>query len=45
MRLIMTIAALASTVGSPSAQDYPVRPINIVVPAAAGTTILMGRVG
>jgi tripartite-type tricarboxylate transporter receptor subunit TctC len=36
MRLIMTIAALASTVGSAAAQDYPSRPINIVVPAAAG---------
>src|ERR1700687_6090108 len=36
MRLLTIAAALTSTVGSVSAQDYPTRPINIVVPAAAG---------
>jgi putative tricarboxylic transport membrane protein len=36
MRLLMIAAALTSTVGAVSAQDYPTRPINIVVPAAAG---------
>jgi tripartite-type tricarboxylate transporter receptor subunit TctC len=36
MRLLMIVTALTSTVGSVSAQDYPTRPINIVVPAAAG---------
>ena len=36
MRLLTIAAALASTVASVSAQDYPTRPINIVVPAAAG---------
>jgi putative tricarboxylic transport membrane protein len=36
MRLLMIVAALTSTIASVSAQDYPTRPINIVVPAAAG---------
>src|SRR5258708_39424655 len=36
MRLLMLVAALTSTAGRLSAQDYPTRPINIVVPAAAG---------
>src|SRR5437764_198621 len=36
MRLIMIFAALGFLQGSASAQDYPTRPINIVVPAAAG---------
>jgi tripartite-type tricarboxylate transporter receptor subunit TctC len=36
MRLLMIAAALTSSVGPVSAQDYPTRPINIVVPAAAG---------
>src|SRR5437660_5908390 len=35
MRLLAIAAALASTLGTASAQDYPARPINIVVPAAA----------
>jgi tripartite-type tricarboxylate transporter receptor subunit TctC len=36
MRLPIICAVLVSTVASASAQDYPTRPINIVVPAAAG---------
>ena len=36
MRLLMVATALLSTVGTVAAQDYPTRPINIVVPAAAG---------
>ncbi len=36
MRLLMVATALLSTVGTVAAQDYPSRPINIVVPAAAG---------
>jgi len=36
MRLLMIVAALTSAIASVSAQDYPTRPINIVVPAAAG---------
>jgi tripartite-type tricarboxylate transporter receptor subunit TctC len=36
MRLLTLAAALTSMVSSVSAQDYPTRPINIVVPAAAG---------
>src|SRR5205809_3711138 len=36
MRLPMICAVLVSAVASASAQDYPTRPINIVVPAAAG---------
>ena len=36
MRLIMIAVALGFLQGSASAQDYPTRPINIVVPAAAG---------
>jgi tripartite-type tricarboxylate transporter receptor subunit TctC len=36
MRLLMIVAALMSAIASVSAQDYPTRPINIVVPAAAG---------
>jgi tripartite-type tricarboxylate transporter receptor subunit TctC len=36
MRLLMLVAALTSTIASVSAQDYPTRPVNIVVPAAAG---------
>src|SRR4029077_5936961 len=34
--LLMIVAALTSAIASVSAQDYPTRPINIVVPAAAG---------
>ena len=36
MRLLAIAAALGSMVGAAAAQDYPARPINIVVPAAAG---------
>src|SRR5258705_13132021 len=36
MRLLAIAAALGSMVGAATAQDYPTRPINIVVPAAAG---------
>jgi tripartite-type tricarboxylate transporter receptor subunit TctC len=36
MRLIMIVAALGFLIDSAAAQDYPTRPINIVVPAAAG---------
>ena len=36
MRLLMIVAALTPAIASVSAQDYPTRPINIVVPAAAG---------
>src|SRR2546427_2193045 len=36
MRLPMICAVLVSAVASASAQDYPTRPINIIVPAAAG---------
>ena len=36
MRLLMIVAALTSAIAFASAQDYPTRPINIVVPAAAG---------
>src|SRR5215472_12343610 len=36
MRLLAIAAALASMLGAAAAQDYPTRPINIVVPAAAG---------
>ena len=36
MRSLMIVAALTSAIAAVSAQDYPTRPINIVVPAAAG---------
>jgi tripartite-type tricarboxylate transporter receptor subunit TctC len=36
MRWLMIVAALTSTIGSVSAQEYPTRPVNIIVPAAAG---------
>ena len=36
MRLLLIAAALTSTIGSASAQDYPTRPIRIVVPFGAG---------
>lgn len=36
MRLSLAVATLLSTTASLMAQDYPARPINIVVPAAAG---------
>src|SRR5438876_11648324 len=36
MRLLAIVAALGSTVGAAAAQDYPTRPINVIVPAAAG---------
>ena len=36
MRLLIIAAVLTSTVICVAAQDYPTRPINIVVPAAAG---------
>ena len=36
MRLLVIAASLMSAVGLASAQDYPARPITIIVPAAAG---------
>ncbi len=36
MRVSMIAFALIATIGAAAAQDYPARPINIVVPAAAG---------
>ncbi|HET9586317.1 MAG TPA: tripartite tricarboxylate transporter substrate binding protein BugD, partial [Bradyrhizobium sp.] len=36
MRLLAIAAALGSMVGAAGAQDYPTRPINVIVPAAAG---------
>ncbi len=36
MRLLTIAAAFASMIASAPAQDYPTKPINIVVPAAAG---------
>lgn len=36
MRLLIIAAALTLSMGSTSAQDYPARAINIIVPAAAG---------
>jgi putative tricarboxylic transport membrane protein len=36
MRLLAIAAALASMLGAAAAQDYPTRPINVIVPAAAG---------
>src|SRR5262245_29521149 len=36
MRLLAIAAALASMLGGAAAQDYPTRPINVIVPAAAG---------
>src|SRR6266513_622111 len=36
MRLLAIVATLASMVGAAAAQDYPTRPINVIVPAAAG---------
>jgi len=36
MRLLVIVAGLMSVVGFASAQDYPARPITIIVPAAAG---------
>jgi tripartite-type tricarboxylate transporter receptor subunit TctC len=36
MRLLVIVAGLMSAVGFASAQDYPARPIMIIVPAAAG---------
>src|SRR5262245_60166825 len=36
MRLLAIVAALGSMVGAAAAQDYPTRPINVIVPAAAG---------
>src|SRR6266516_7312828 len=36
MRMLLTVAALASAIGSAAAQDYPARPVTIIVPAAAG---------
>src|SRR5690349_5786215 len=36
MRLLTIAAALGSMVGAAAAQDYPARPINVIVPAAAG---------
>src|SRR5262245_64816491 len=36
MRLLAIAAALGSMVGAAVAQDYPTRPINVIVPAAAG---------
>src|SRR5438093_9203147 len=34
--LLLISAALALPLGSATAQDYPARPVNIIVPAAAG---------
>ena len=34
--LLLIFAALALPLGSATAQDYPTRPVNIIVPAAAG---------
>src|SRR6516225_7999778 len=36
MRLLAIVAALGSMVGAAAAEDYPTRPINVIVPAAAG---------
>jgi hypothetical protein len=36
MRLLAIAAALASMLGAAAAQDYPTRPIDVIVPAAAG---------
>src|SRR6201984_3386878 len=36
MRLLAIVSALASMLGAAAAQDYPTRPINVIVPAAAG---------
>ncbi len=36
MRLLIALATLVSGLAPASSQDYPTRPINIVVPAAAG---------
>jgi tripartite-type tricarboxylate transporter receptor subunit TctC len=36
MRLLVIVASLTSTIGFAAAQDYPARPITIIVPAAAG---------
>src|SRR6201989_1308679 len=36
MRLLAIAAALAPMLGAAAAQDYPTRPINVIVPAAAG---------
>src|SRR5258707_10646719 len=36
MRLLAVAAALASMLSATAAQDYPTRPINVIVPAAAG---------
>jgi hypothetical protein len=36
MHSLMVVAALMLSLGSANAEDYPTRPINIIVPAAAG---------
>jgi tripartite-type tricarboxylate transporter receptor subunit TctC len=36
MHLLAIAAALASMLSAAAAQEYPTRPINIIVPAAAG---------
>ena len=36
MRFLVIVASLTSAIGFASAQDYPARPITIIVPAAAG---------
>jgi tripartite-type tricarboxylate transporter receptor subunit TctC len=36
MRLLAITAALASMLSAAAAQEYPTRPINVIVPAAAG---------
>src|SRR3989440_4295442 len=36
MRLLVIVAAFTSTIVTVSAQDFPTRPITIIVPAAAG---------
>ena len=36
MRVLVIVASLTSAIGFASAQDYPARPITIIVPAAAG---------
>ena len=43
MRLLAIAAALGSMVGAAAAQDYPTRPINVIVPAVAGGRPMRSR--
>lgn len=45
MRILPSIALIVlSSMGIASAQDYPVRPVTVVLPAAAGgATDILGR--